>query len=543
MAIKLARAGSPQSFANFRSNVLGSFSGLRGHIWEMADDLQVGTEHAAPADNSRLRLLSDANRQLGTFWAGVNYVQVNHPWDLSGDKIRRLAGQRSIDCLGIISAGGDRIEEDLEAFFAVCGMADYWPQSGLLERVRSVGWWVGAYSRECRRRSEQILRSIGYVSKNSGVYLSEYTFEGWVESQRRAAAMMEDAELVDAETGEVLPMADAVGSGVADLENRRAELMTRISGCEKIAESRGLIPLFLTLTCPSKFHLFAGGRDNPKYDGATPRDAADYLNRVWARIRAALGRAEIDLYGLRIAEPHHDGCPHWHLLLFVDPVQKIDLLEIVQGYSLEMDGGERGAEQRRVEIVELSGAGGAAGYVAKYVSKNVDGFGVGDDFEAPGQLAKNTALRVRAWASVWGIRQFQFLGDPSVTVWRELRRVAGDGSRAAAVSGVAAVAMAAADVGDWAAFVQVMGGPCLARVDRPIAPHYSEFKQVSQVKRVGVFGDVLRAVIGVSSAGVVIVSRWREWVLSFKRASAPWSRVNNCISEIGQSSYSVVMQC
>jgi len=83
--------------------------------------------------------------------------------------------------------------------------------------------------------------------------------------------------------------------------------------------------------------------------------------------------------------------------------------------------------------------GGAAGYMVKYVAKNVVGAPLGEDWQqldAPGghQLdmfnvdtgAVSGAQRVEAWAALWGIRQFQAIGQPPVTVWREMRRVTKD---------------------------------------------------------------------------------------------------------------------
>ncbi|MBY6221538.1 replication endonuclease [Marinobacter nauticus] len=63
----------------------------------------------------------------------------------------------------------------------------------------------------------------------------------------------------------------------------------------------------------------------------------------------------------------------------------------------------------------------ATGYVAKYISESIDGYEVGED--SYGNDAVESAARIRAWASIWGIRQFQFMGSPNVTVYRELRRL------------------------------------------------------------------------------------------------------------------------
>lgn len=146
------------------------------------------------------------------------------------------------------------------------------------------------------------------------------------------------------------------------------------------------------------------------------------MAKTWSRIRAEAKRREIGVYGFRIAEPQHDGTPHWHCLLFRKPEHASALKGIVRKHALKDCPNERGANEHRCDLKQIDSAkGSAAGYIAKYVAKNIDGAHVGEDLH--GKPAQSSAVRVEAWATRWGIRQFQQIGGAPVGVWRELRRV------------------------------------------------------------------------------------------------------------------------
>ncbi len=94
----------------------------------------------------------------------------------------------------------------------------------------------------------------------------------------------------------------------------------------------------MTLTLPSEYHKFKilhrkGIKDvlvsNPKYNGTTPKDATKVLSHQFGRFRhdRALKdelTKENRIY-FRVNEPHKDGTPHTHILMFVpaDRVQRV----------------------------------------------------------------------------------------------------------------------------------------------------------------------------------------------------------------------------
>lgn len=289
-------------------------------------------------------------------------------------------------------------------------------------------WWRRRLRKHQGQTVEAAAVRLGYVSRFRDLYVSDERLKARLQQNRRNAAML-DATSARNEDGQVFTLAELAAKSTANKTIRRAELMTRIAGFERYADTEGHQGVFITLTCPSRFHRYLMVNDgkaaipNPKYDPReTPRTAHQHLTRVWARSRAELARRSLRPYGFRISEPQHDGTPHWHLLVFCPESQVDDLVAVLKDYALQDSGDEPGAAQHRCDFKRIDKTKGtAAGYIAKYVSKNIDGEHVGDDLE--GRPAKESAQRVEAWASTWRIRQFQQIGGPPVSVWRELRRV------------------------------------------------------------------------------------------------------------------------
>lgn len=315
-------------------------------------------------------------------------------------------------------------------------------------RLLSREWWGRQIAKRDRREGEQRRIKAGGVS----MYCSDALMEQVQESRARLRDWITRADLRDRDSGESVPLSVVAAGSVSQPEIMRAELMTRIRGMADYALMNGHACRFITITAPSTYHRNKGAG----WNGMTPREVQSYLCKTWAKCRAAIKRAGLSSYGVRIAEPHTDACPHWHLLVWYPSTKQARAaVTIIRRYFLEIDGDEKGARVNRVKTITMNPAkGGAVGYVAKYLAKNIDGFALADQHDREGKTVttgENGAARVKAWAGCWGLRQFQFFGAvlPPVGLWRELRRIR-DGE---AVPLDLFQIWAAADRGDWLAFM------------------------------------------------------------------------------------------
>lgn len=472
-----------------------------------------------------------------------------------------------------------------------------------MARMITEEWWARKLEIAYRRFCEHCRIIAGKVRKGVSAYLSRIALRDYCDrklaNQKALAQMVARNEI----TGEEITLLEAVQASVSNPEIRRHELMVRMRGFEDIAQEQGLVGGFFTVTAPSRYHAFIKGKNgktysNKKYNGANPKQTSAYLSKVWARARAKLNRFDVPIIGFRVCEPHHDATPHWHMLFFFKPEHEQIVRFVFADYFTR-----QGREELRVSnfdfgywascfdketrqlsplsdmsLIEQTAKrisprfdykaidperGSATGYIAKYISKNIDGFKVEEDEEAGG-AANITAQSVTGWASEWGIRQFQQIGGPPVSVWRELRRMEQDELTKANMATAKAcgqkyerevksyielkatkpaieVARIAADSGSWSMFIEAMGGLFCPRKSQPLSLVYKPMENK--------YGECVTKLKGLTTKSVTMITRADGWVIGKKRSESAvasalavsddnrvsWSSVNNCTVEVNSS--------
>jgi Bacteriophage replication gene A protein (GPA) len=331
-------------------------------------------------------------------------------------------------------------------------------QKSLRRRLVCQDWWRRRLRVILTRQCEELFRRLGFVRRQTSAYISGDALARIRAAATKARRWMSETVAVCEDTGEVVPLDQIAARSLSNPALRRGELMLRARGFQEIAESIGHQCLMITLTCPSAFHPWLqSGEPNPRYQGASPREAQRWLNQHWARARAAFKRAKLLYYGFRAAEPHHDATPHWHVVLYASAVDVEKIREITTRVWLKDFADEPGAAEHRVVCKDENPAlGSGAAYLAKYVAKNIDGAGeIGAEAsDESGRPIAEDCQRAVAWARLHGIRQFQQLGGPAVTLWRELRRV----REPCEWPPLEALRLTTDGEPSWSAFIDALGG-------------------------------------------------------------------------------------
>lgn len=168
------------------------------------------------------------------------------------------------------------------------------------------------------------------------------------------------------ETGETFSLKDCIVSSNHNPQRYYGEVQNRVNTLEREALNAGLTPVFLTMTLPSEFHEMkrSGAKliPNPKFNGTTPKEAVKVLTKQWAKLRQDRSLKELSKHQrmyYRVNEPHKDGTPHTHILLFI-PKDRIDKVEAAFKRLFIQVGNKFEKNIRK-----------ASSYIMKYINKTI----------------------------------------------------------------------------------------------------------------------------------------------------------------------------
>ncbi|WP_145491545.1 replication endonuclease [Yersinia rohdei] len=367
---------------------------------------------------------------------------------------------------------------------------------GALARLRCATWWKGRLWRlRCQWREEQ-LRAAMLVHKKASPYISQEALIHQREQWRRSAEFIRAHDLVN-DSGFVMDMEEVVEASASNPRLRYIEMMTACKGLENLAEMRGDKAMFYTVTCPSRYHAtLKDGRPNPKWTTKTIKESSNYLVNLFSGIRKKLNRLGLPWYGVRIAEPHHDGTVHWHLMCIMEKQNRAAITQVMREFAIREDRQELGSNIKpRFDVKPvLKSKGTITSYLTKYLGKNVRGSNIRGKLDKKtgkpivgketGQPLGEDTERAVAWASLHGVQQFRFFGIPSRQAYRELRLLAGQLQRQAKPeqgkwkqvlpNKEMDDVLAAADAGCMATYILKQGGVLKPRKDHLIRTAYIE---------------------------------------------------------------------
>lgn len=204
--------------------------------------------------------------------------------------------------------------------------------------------------------------------KNKIYGLSESDYLEVKEKIRKQNCFLEYNYIYDKISSSHIPLKDLVISANHNPNRYYALIQNRINTLTNEAKENGLEPIFMTLTLPSEFHKMKMDKqtkaliENPKYNYVTPKEAIKHLTKMFSRLRHDRSLKELSkderIY-FRVNEPHKNGTPHTHILLFVP---KLNVNRVVTAFKRLFD---TKANDIQTDIKN------ATSYIMKYINKTL----------------------------------------------------------------------------------------------------------------------------------------------------------------------------
>jgi hypothetical protein len=261
-------------------------------------------------------------------------------------------------------------------------------------------------------------------------YVDGWTFNRWRAAQASAKSFLDSHDLYDAARDVRVSLAEVAKSAATA---REAQWYAMLLGIAQVADRRGWIPQFITLTLPTEYHLNPthGGRGGD--EAISPTAAVKELNDRWHRVLAMLHQRDVTPVGCRVIEPHADACPHLHCCIWLPPDAVADLQAALNRHFPATTPTEAQARTEgdysqgpAVKVVTWNPNRGASPvtYVLTYVLKTLRADRAVTDNEDGADADRGGHDRAAAWASVVGARRLSLVGlrPGTMSIWKAVQR-------------------------------------------------------------------------------------------------------------------------
>ena len=308
------------------------------------------------------------------------------------------------------------------------------------ERRPSRGNWNPKrwFKKVLLKRERQIADYFFKILYETGKFATPVICDAVLQSKQRQNRYAEQFAEEHQLTAEIddSPFSVPFSKAASTSQKRAAKLYVRALGLEEYCTKVGLKGFFVTLTLPGSYHPNPSSGKN-SWVGATPVEGHDEIHRKWRIVQREVNRKFGKLFGIRVEEPHEDGCPHWHLLVYVDPAHESAFRQIIGRYF----GSDTAA---KVDAIDPAKGRGAS-YIMKYIMPVLNA------------TADSMAARYQAHRATWGKRAIQIFDHPgSSTLWDEMRRIKAESVEYQSLSQYARELHASAWATDYCQFLCVL---------------------------------------------------------------------------------------
>lgn len=330
--------------------------------------------------------------------------------------------------------------------------------SSKCERLKSDEFWYKQLTKISSRARESIAVRSQVVGKLQP-YCSDETFTRFTERQAsRGYTTKKNNQL--------------------NLERSANQIYLMAKTAARKAFANNFLSVFITLSLDGRFHS-----SSKCYQGKTFDQGYFELSQILRSTLEHLSKAGVrgkDFYGVRCVEVHEDGCPHFHINLFIHPDLYSCLRDKLRAAHYQLSS-EMGLHFDKYEDkVIQSRTRGSLETFSQAISYLFKSSYVG---RAKDDSLLTAALRQRAVISVYGKHQYELIGMngkatiiKEVSKQREVRQAANE------------LGINTKDVDRRLVWLKVVDAILFGRVER-----YSLLKKISQNK----FGEITSRTIGV----------------------------------------------